>query len=190
MQVSRWTVGLLFVGLFLLLPPFANAQLMLHGDGGHSNGCLIDSGAFPVGFTAYRVAETKAESVAPGEVFCEHLPQTGTFNMTVDLYDYALRAMPIALRMVRETGTGVEGIQSWPARIYPSGNVAVSVKLEQPGRYALLLNVSKTTPSVVPDVRIPLHVGNGEVPYFFMAGIGAAIVFGIAGYLWKRKRRM
>lgn len=190
MKMSYWTVGLL-VGLLLLLSPFAHAQLMLHGDGGHGNGCLINSGVFPVGFTAYRVVEAKVESVAPGEVFCEYLPQTGTFNMTVDLYDYTLRATPIALRAVRETEAGIEEIQSWPAQTYPSGNVIVSVKLDQPGRYALLLDVSKAAPSMMPAVRIPLHVGNGETPsYLFIVVAGAVILLCTAGYVWKRKRRV
>jgi hypothetical protein len=187
----RWIFALLIV--LLLMPLLAYGQLMIHGDGGGGTGCLINSGLFPVGFAAYRVENekgntaTKAETVALPKAFCEHLPQTGTFSFTVDLYDPALRAIPVSLRMVRESGDRAEELQSWPAQTYPSGSVVVSVKLDRPGRYALLLHAGKA-PLSAPDVRIPLSVAN-ETPrsYWFMVVAGIVLI-GASVYWWKRKK--
>lgn len=184
MKNLRWAIGLVIGFLF---SPFVHAQLMLHGDGGHGNGCLINSGAFPVGFTAYQVTATQSETMLQREALCDHLPRPGSFSMTVDLYDYALRTSPITLRLVRETEAGVEKIQSWPAHVYPTGNVAVLVKLDRPGQYALLLDASNVASSMTSDVRIPLHVGNGETSYFFVAGV--ALLLGGAVVWWKRQRQ-
>lgn len=188
----RWVFALLIV--LLLMPP-AYGQLMIHGDGGGgTGGCLINSGLFPVGFAAYQVESekgntaTKAETVALPKAFCEHLPQTGTFSFTVDLYDPALRAIPVSLRMVRESGARAEELQSWPAQTYPSGSVVVSVKLDRPGRYALLLHTGKA-PLSASDVRIPLSVANGTPrSYWFMVAAGI-VLLGASVYWWKRKKR-
>lgn len=179
----RWARGLV---IGLLFAPLAQAQLMLHGDGSHGNGCLINSGTTPVGFTAYLVPATQSEPLYQAEALCDHLPQPGSFSLTVDLYDQALRTTPIVLRLVKETGLGVKEIQSWPAQTYPSGNVIVMAHLDQPGQYALLLDTRKTTASPTPDVRIPFHVGRREGSY--SALIGAVLLLAGAIVWWKRKK--
>lgn len=184
MSHLRWAIGLI---IGLLFVPLAQMQLMLHGDGGQSNGCLINSGTTPVGFTAYRIPAAQPESTRQEEALCDHLPQPGSFNLTVDLYDQALRTTPIALRLVKETGLGAEEIQSWPAQTYPNGNAIVLAKLDRPRQYALLLDINKTAGSLAPDVRIPLYVGSQGIPYFPLAG--AVMLFCGVVLWWKSKSR-
>jgi hypothetical protein len=95
--------GAVLVSL-LALP--SHAQLMLAHEGHHgAGGCVIETGEFPVTFSAYEVPEG---DLPPMHSFCENVPNIGKVNLTIELTDRKSREIPLAVRLVKE-GHGGHG---------------------------------------------------------------------------------
>jgi len=89
--------GAVLVSL-LALP--SHAQLMLAHEGHHgAGGCTIDTGDFPVTFSAYEVPEG---DLPPMHSYCDRIPNTGKVNLTIELTDRKSREIPFAVRLVKE----------------------------------------------------------------------------------------
>lgn len=91
-------LGGAMLGLFLALP--AQAQLMLAHEGHHSGGggCKIETGDFPVTFSAYEVPEG---NIPPMHSYCSSIPNTGKVNLTIELAEEA-RKLKLAVRLVKD----------------------------------------------------------------------------------------
>lgn len=93
--------GAVLVSL-LALP--SHAQLMLAHEGHHgAGGCVIETGEFPVTFSAYEVPEG---DLPPMHSFCENVPNIGKVNLTIELTDRSSREIPLAVRLVKEGHEG------------------------------------------------------------------------------------
>ncbi len=99
-EVSRcgWIIKLGGAVLVSLLALPSYAQLMLAHEGHHGGGgCVIETGDFPVTFSAYEVPDG---NLPPMHSFCDHVPNAGNVNLTIELPRDA-REIPLAVRLVK-----------------------------------------------------------------------------------------
>lgn len=94
-----WVAKLGGTVLVSLLALPSHAQLMLAHEGHHdAGGCAINTGEFPIAFSAYEVPEG---DLPPLHSFCANIPNTGKVNLTVELSDWDSREIPLAVRLVK-----------------------------------------------------------------------------------------
>ena len=99
-----WTTRFGGAALALLLALPAHAQLMLAHEGHHdAAGCVIETGDFPVTFSAY---EVPPGGLPPMHSFCQNVPNIGNINLTIELMDRDSRESPLAVRLVKEEHEG------------------------------------------------------------------------------------
>ncbi|MDP1558355.1 MAG: hypothetical protein Q8K59_12080 [Nitrosomonas sp.] len=95
--------GAVLVSL-LALP--THAQLMLAHEGHHdAGGCVINTGEFPVAFSAYEVPDN---DLPPLHAFCKNIPNPGKVNLTVELSDWDSREILLAARLLKVGHEGHE----------------------------------------------------------------------------------
>lgn len=99
-SLNIWVVQLC-TAIALSLTAFSlQAQLMLAHEGHHAGhgGCQVKTGDFPVTVSIYEVPEG---NIPPMHSFCDHVPNIGKVNVTIELPADA-REIPLAVRLVRE----------------------------------------------------------------------------------------
>ncbi len=197
-RVSGWPERLGWAVLIALLTLPAHAQLMLAHEGHHATDCVIQTGAFPVNFTAY---EKPQGALPPRHAYCDQIPTTGSMIITVDLPDYESRRIPLSLRLIMEGhGPGGHELVSLPAKQYPSGSISFDAELEDIGSYTILLETAETVTGnpaeafvVKTLVRIPFTVGKGGGHGDHGFGVTEiALLLGVAGigaFFWSRRRK-
>lgn len=187
------------LGLLLVCP--AHAQLMLAHEGHHNGGgCKIETGDFPVTFSAYEVPEG---NIPPMHSYCDHIPNPGKVNLTIELSEEA-RKIPLAVRLVKEGHEGhgaaqsdsaskdkdaadehdehsgeehaaeanEHGIVYMPAEVYKSGIIVIAAELTDLGQHMVLLEKEDESGKIKTAVSIPLHVGGGGGHGSHGGGIG------------------
>lgn len=100
-QASKhgWVTKLGGAVLISLLTIPAHAQLMLAHEGHHDTAdCSYHDGEFPVGFNGYEVPDN---DLPPQHAFCKNIPTPGKVNLTVELFDWDSREIPLAVRLVK-----------------------------------------------------------------------------------------
>lgn len=120
-----------------------------------SGACVIDSGAFPVGFNAYVIPEGNHPSYPP---FCSPVP-AGRLDIVIDLFSFELREKPIAIKIVKIEKGEEQEIESIPPATYNNGSIPLTVSFEPRSKYHILLlenNVDEGTN--IHLVTIPLDV--------------------------------
>lgn len=153
----------LAASIFLMSLPLS-AQLMLAHEGHHdAGGCKIETGDFPVTVSVYEVPEG---DLPPMHSFCDHVPNPGEINMTIEIADLDTREIPMAIRVVmeghEEGDQEAHEVHYMPAEQHLSGIIVVATKLEHLGQYTVLLETEDSAGNVKTAVRIPLHVGGGH----------------------------
>ena len=94
-----WITKLGGVVLISLLAQPVHAQLMLAHEGHHDTAdCSYHGGEFPVGFNGYEVPDN---DLPPLHAFCQNIPTPGKVNLTVELFDWDSREIPLAVRLVK-----------------------------------------------------------------------------------------
>jgi hypothetical protein len=84
--------------------------------------------------------------IAPSEVFCDNIPKRGEAILVMDLVDFALRQVPIEMRVVRDGEDLDQGtVAHVPARTYPHGSVRADAELD-PGHYYIVVNAGGPQP--------------------------------------------
>ena len=156
--------------------------------------CLIQTGAFPVGFNAYVVPKGDHPSYPP---FCSPVP-AGPLNLVIDILAPHMRDATLAVRLMKTEGGDEREILTVPAREYTSGNIPLAVDLEPLGKYNILLIGNDASGNIISLVSIPLdvrkagdyvHTGNdGSIGWgFLVLVVGLAGIVGGAIYLWRPK---
>lgn len=150
------------ISMFLISLP-SSAQLMLAHEGHHDGGgCKIETGDFPVTVSVYEVPEG---DIPPMHSFCDHVPNAGKINMTIELPDLDAREIPLAVRVLMEghddSAHGAHEVLYLPAEKYSSGIIVVATQLEHLGQYIVQLETEDNAGNARAAVRIPLHVGGG-----------------------------
>ncbi len=181
---NKSIAGLCVAVSMLLMSLPLSAQLMLAHEGHHdAGGCKIETGDFPVTVSVYEVPEG---DIPPMHSFCNHVPNTGKINMTIEIPDLDTREIPIAIRVVMDghddSDHGAHEVFYIPAEQYLSGIIVVATELEHLGQYTVLLETEDNAGNVKTAVRVPLHVGGdgGHGGHGSGFGILEIILFAVA----------
>jgi len=185
----------LALSVFLASAP-VSAQLMLAHEGHHdAGGCKIEGGDFPVAVSVYEVPEG---DIPPMHSYCDHIPDAGKINMTIELSDSQTREVPIAVRMLMDghenSKHGAHEVLYMPAEKYSSGIIVIATKLEHLGQYTIQLETEDNAGKVKTAVKIPLHVGGGG-GHDHGSGFGMleiillAMVAGVGGFIFTRSKK-
>src|SRR5687768_3922065 len=150
-QIFRIALNLVLPLIALAFPPTAlgqrtdgsSATLQLHRPDNHATqkesisggACVVETGAFPVGFNAYVVPDGDHPSYPP---FCSPVP-AGPLNLVIDILEQEVREMPLVVNLMKVEDTKESEVLSVPATAYTSGNIPLAVKLEPLGKYKVLL---------------------------------------------------
>ncbi|SCY59179.1 hypothetical protein [Nitrosospira sp. Nsp13] len=155
--------------------------------------CIVQTGAFPVGFNAYVVPDGDHPSFPP---FCSPVP-AGPLNLVIDILAPDVREAPLAVRLMKIEGGEEREVLSIPAKEYTSGNIPLAVNLEPLGKYNVLLIGNDASGNVNSLVSIPLdvrkagdfiHTGNGGTGWgFLLLVVGLAGLTGGLLYFWRPK---
>lgn len=156
---------------------------MLHNDASQAMDCMIHAGDRTMGLSVFRMLSVPAGGAVSAKPLCDHLPEVGSYALTIDLLEPVWREHPLAVRLVREDGGGETVQQNWPPRNYPGGSVMLQTTFTEPGRYALILETEARPPLAF---RIPLHVAQ---PSWRFVVILLMVISGAVGFHFWRKRR-
>ena len=118
-----------------------------------SSACVVESGAFPVGFIAYVVPDRDHPSYPP---FCSPV-SAGPLNIVMDCSRQRSRNTR-SVRLVKVEGGEEREVLSVPAQEYESGNIALAVDLEPLAKYNILLIGNNEAGEPETLVTIPLEV--------------------------------
>lgn len=140
-------------GLFLLVvAPFP--ALAQHGHELAPDTCVLHTGPYKMYFHSY-LPETYYE-----RQFCQELPGIGTAVLVFDFVEKELRALPVEVRIISDTGS--EGnleavtVAHLPAKVYPTGSIDVKHNFDKPGKFVGLVSVGEKGEHVS---RLPFSVG-------------------------------
>ncbi|MBA4143248.1 MAG: hypothetical protein H0X43_09650 [Nitrosospira sp.] len=154
--------------------------------------CVIETGAFPIGFNAYVVPDGDHPSFPP---FCSPVP-AGPLNLVMDILVPEVREMPLMVRLIKVEGGEEREVLSVPSQAYTSGNIPLAVNLEPRGKYNVLLIGDDGSGNVGNLVSIPLevrragdfvHTGTGTGWGFLVLVVGLAGLTGGLIHLWRPK---
>lgn len=155
--------------------------------------CIVQTGAFPVGFNAYVVPDGDHPSYPP---FCSPVP-AGPLNLVLDILVPEVRNMPLIVRLMKIEGGEEREVLSVPAKEYTSGNIPIAVNLESLGKYNVLLIGNDALGNASNLVSIPLdvrkagdfvHTGNGGTGWgFLLLVVGLAGLTGGVIHFWRPK---
>jgi hypothetical protein len=157
--------------------------------------CVVQTGAFPVGFNAYVVPDGDHPSYPP---FCSPVP-AGPLNLVIDILEQEVREMPLIVNLMKVDGASESEVLSVPATAYKSGNIPLAVNLEPLSKYRILLIGNGDSGSRETLVTIPLdvrragdfvHTGNSSMnSSFFLLVVGIAGIVGAAIHFWRPRAR-
>jgi hypothetical protein len=157
--------------------------------------CVVQTGAFPVGFNAYVVPDGDHPSYPP---FCSPVP-AGPLNLVIDILEQEIREMPLVVNLMKVEDTKESEVLSVPATAYTSGNIPLAVKLEPLGKYKVLLIGNDESGKPETLVTIPLdvrragdfvHTGNSSMnSSFFLLVAAIAGLVGVGIHFWRPKAR-
>jgi hypothetical protein len=154
--------------------------------------CVIETGAFPIGFSAYVVPDGDHPSYPP---FCSPVP-AGPLNLVMDILVSEVREMPLIVRLMKIEGGEAREVLSMPSQAYTSGNIPLAVNLEPLGKYEVLLMGDDGSGNVANLVSIPLDVrragdfvntGTGMGMGFLILVLGIAGLTGGLIHFWRPK---
>lgn len=189
------------------LPPAYGQQgasteaLQLHRPDNHATqkesisggACVVETGAFPVGFNAYVVPDGDHPSYPP---FCSPVP-AGPLNLVIDVLAREVREIPLVVRLMKVEGGEEHEVLSVPATEYTSGNIPLAVNLEPLAKYKILLLGNDASGNLDSLVTIPLdvrkagdyvHTGNGGTGWGFLVLVVAlAALAGGLIHFWRPK---
>ncbi|MGH7965059.1 MAG: hypothetical protein ACRERD_25150 [Candidatus Binatia bacterium] len=171
----RRLAGTLLVFAFISL---AAPRLCL-GHGGVSienDMCKLRAGPYVMHFTGYQPYS------APELEFCEDIPRTGLTLIVLDYLDSALRDLPVAARIIRDTGdeSDLERITVYhkPAAVYPRGSFVIEHTFTEPGQFVGLVTVGDQVS------RFPFAVGTRGWRTMVLYTFFAIAALGIGGLLF------
>lgn len=154
--------------------------------------CVIETGAFPIGFNAYVVPDGDHPSYPP---FCSPVP-AGPLNLVMDILVSEVRQMPLTVRLMKIEGGEAREVLSMPSQAYTSGNIPLAVNLEPLAKYEVLLMGDDGSGNVANLVSIPLDVrragdfvntGTGMGMGFLILVLGIAGLTGGLIHFWRPK---
>jgi len=176
-----------FLMLAIAVPFSAQAQ-----HGGHEldkDLCILRVGPYRMYFNSYQPDNTFDKE------FCQDIPATGRTVVVLDYIEHELRALPIEVRVIRDTGLEQDlqaaTVLHMPAKVYPSGSVDIEYNFDQPGKFVGLVTVGDQQQHVG---RFPFSVGESDrishSMHYIMIVVLVAALGGVAAiYFFQRGRR-
>jgi hypothetical protein len=145
--------------------------------------CKLRIGQYAMHFTGYQ-----PEASGTFE-FCEDIPLTGHTVIVLDAVDDALREMPLAVRVIRNTGDERDlaaiTMLSLPPKIYPTGSVAFELTFNKPGKFVGLVTAGDRGQYVS---RFPFSVASNRALYLRYLSILGVVAGGIALFIYSGTR--
>lgn len=148
--------------------------------------CKLRVGPYAMHFSGYQPQNNGATE------FCEDLPQTGNTMLTLDAIDEALRSVPIAVRIIRDTGdeSNLDAVTvlNISATVYPTGAIPFVHRFDQGGKYVGLVTAGDKGQYVS---RFPFSVGMTSSYSIYLPIVGV-LLGGLGLYLfsgWRQRQR-
>jgi hypothetical protein len=181
LHMTRCAAGLLWLFVIALTAGAASAHGGLSME---KDTCKLRIGPYIMHFTGYQPGDGYRKE------FCEDIASTGATIVVLDFIDDVLRDLPVAVRIIRDDGSGRDldntTVYHVPPKIYPMGTFSFDYHFQQPGKYVGLVAVGDGTQQVIG--RFPFSVG---VPFYLrypslaaLLAVGFGIVCGL--WLWRR----
>lgn len=177
----KWLGGMV-LGMIFALQAQAHGGLSMAEDT-----CVLTVGPYTIHFTGYQPESSQEKE------FCEDIPNTGRTIVALDYIDDALRPMETEVRIITDSGTGVdpEDLESvtifhMPYKVYSNGSVTFEHTFPAQGDFVGLVSVRDGETVYVS--RFPFAVGTGGKfkMNMFMWPAALIIVAGI-GFFYMRK---
>ncbi len=126
--------------------------------------------------------------------FCQELPGTGNAVLVLDYVEQELRALPVEVRIIKDTGSEQDleaiTIMHLPPTVYPTGSVDIKHNFETAGKYVGLVKVLDKQEHIS---RFPFEVGAAGVvshlTHYATIIIPLIIVIAVAVFYTLRDRR-
>jgi len=150
--------------------------------------CKLTVGPYMMHFTGYQPDQSQAKQ------FCEDIPGTGNTVVVLDYIEQELRALPLEVRIIKDTGSednlDTITVLHLPPKIYSNGSVDFEYNFEKPGKFVGLVTVGEKKEYVS---RFPFSVGQLNIisRYFmsiYMVPVVAVLAVALL-FLFKRDRR-
>lgn len=173
--------AILAAALFALIPAPAAAHGGLSMD---EDACRLKIGMYFMHFTGYQPELTGAQE------FCEDIPKTGRIVVTMDMIDDALRAMPVSVRIIRDTGDESQldplTVMYVAPRLYPNGSVSFEHMFGEPGKFIGLVTAGENAEHTS---RFPFSVGSSPLPYGLIMLVLFIVAAGFGFYQYSGRHR-
>jgi len=157
--------------------------------------CTVHIDFYSARFTAYQ-PDTRGS-----EEFCESLPDTGLTIIVLDYLHPSLKEVPVDFRIIRDvTGQGrfakLEDVEALgdiepltvfyqPPVVRPDGSFKIEYDFVDAGKYIGVITAGHPTNDQIYAAVFPFTVGVRSWGRWLAL---LALLAGIAGYLWRRKR--
>lgn len=189
-----------FVRIFLFMlavfsvwggPARASGSLVMSG-----GSCTVHIDFYSARFTAYQ-PDTRGS-----DEFCESLPDTGLTIIVLDYLHPSLKEVPVDLRIIRDvTGQGrfakLEDVEALgdiepltvfyqPPLVRPDGSFKIEYDFADAGKYIGVVTAGHPTNDQIYAAVFPFSVGERSYGRWLAL---AALLAGIFGYFWHRRRR-
>ena len=136
--------------------------------------CKLRIGSWNMHFTGYQPDASSAQE------FCEDIPSTGRTIVVLDFLDAELRALPVEVRIIRDTGdeSNLDAITVFhqPPAVYERGSLSIEHTFPEPGKFVGLVTVGGGSAQVS---RFPFAVGTQGMRtllLYVLFGAGAVAV--------------
>jgi hypothetical protein len=119
--------------------------------------CKLTVGPYMMHFSGFQPEASYSEQ------FCEDIPKTGHTVVVLDYIEKELRALPLEVRIIKDTGSeqDLQAVTVFhkPAQVYPTGSVDFEYTFDKPGKFIGLVTVSDKEQYVS---RFPFSVGESK----------------------------
>ena len=146
---------LCFLMLAIGVPFSAQAQ-----HGGHeldTDLCILRVGPYRMYFNSYQPDTTYDRQ------FCQDIPAIGHTVVVLDYIEQELRALPLEVRVIRDTGSEQDlqavTVLHIPPKVYPNGSVDFEYNFDKPDKFVGLVTVGDQQEHVS---RFPFSVGESN----------------------------
>lgn len=178
-------VAICLVPLALSTPLTAQAQ---HGHELATDTCVLHVGPYKMYFNGYQ------PEAYYDQQFCQEIPGTGNTVLVFDYVERELRAIPVEVRIIRDTGSedNLESITvvHLPAKVYPTGSIDVKYNFDKPGKFVGLVAIGDKQEHLS---RLRFSIGEtgtvSHLTHYLMIIVPLAVVIAIVVFYGLRERR-
>ncbi len=128
-----------FLIMLALSAPFP--ALAQHGHELAADTCVLHLGPYKMYFNSYQ------PDIYHDRQFCQEIPGVGNTVLVLDFVEQDLRAIPVEVRVIRDTGSeqNLEAVTvvHLPPKVYPTGSIDIKYNFDKPGKFVGLVSVGE-----------------------------------------------